>query len=226
MYLKKALVFFGIFVLMVNCTSKPEPDVLASLNSNELTILDFFKENSKNVFLKQPEKSKKQSIQKWIDNKILLLEAEKSTLLENDNKLKKKLASYKKDIQIRQYLDRTILDSVVTNDFLQDLYKKSVIQVKASHILLGYNKVNKDVSRTKDEAEKLAKKIVTLLKNGAKFETLSKKYSDDKTSAETGDLGFFDWGKMVGPFQEAAFNMKPGDISNPIETKFGYRLQI
>ncbi len=224
MYFKRIFILLGIFVLLVNCTSKPEPDVLATLNSNELTILDFFKENAKNVFLKQPEKTKKQTIQQWIDNKVLLLEAEKSTLLEEDSKLKKQLESFKKDLQIRQYLDRTILDSVVTNDFLQDLYKKSVIQVKASHILLGYNKINKDVSRTKNEAKILAQKIVTLLKTGTNFETLAKKYSDDKGSAETGDLGFFDWGKMVGPFQEAAFNMKPGDISDPIETQFGFHV--
>ncbi len=91
-------------------------------------------------------------------------------------------------------------------------------QVEARHILLRTDEKNE-----KEVAEKIAqiKKEVTT-KN---FSALAKKYTEDPSGKENGGyLNWFGRGAMVPPFENAAFSMKPGTISEPIKTDFGYHI--
>ena len=93
--------------------------------------------------------------------------------------------------------------------------------VKAKHILIE--------PKTKDEAGKKAaeakiKEIQGKLLAGEKFSDLAKKYSDDASAKDGGDLGWFGRDIMVEPFEEAAFALKAGEVSPPVETRFGYHL--
>jgi len=84
-------------------------------------------------------------------------------------------------------------------------------EVEASHILV--------------EDEKKAKEVAKKLKDGGEFAKLAKEYSTDKSNAENGgELGFFTADKMVPEFSEAAFAMKPGEISDPVETSHGFHI--
>ena len=71
------------------------------------------------------------------------------------------------------------------------------------------------------EAE--AKEIQERLKKGEDFATVAKEKSKDP-SAEGGDLGFFGRGQMLKPFEDAAFQLKEGEISNPVQTQFGWHI--
>ncbi|RUP28991.1 MAG: peptidylprolyl isomerase [Curvibacter sp.] len=94
-------------------------------------------------------------------------------------------------------------------------------QVKASHILV---KFGDDPKAAKEKAEG----ILAELKGGANFAELAKAKSDDPGSAARGgDLGLFGRGKMVKPFEDAAFALKnPGDLSDIIESQFGYHVLV
>ena len=92
-------------------------------------------------------------------------------------------------------------------------------QVQASHILLKTE--GKDDAAVKKQAEDLLAKI----KGGADFAALAKKFSEDQGSgAQGGDLGAFERGKMVREFDEVAFSLKPGEISDLVKTQFGYHI--
>lgn len=97
-------------------------------------------------------------------------------------------------------------------------------QRRASHILIsfGVNATPQDKEAARKKAEDI---LAQVRKNPEKFEELAKKYSQDPGSAEKGgDLGMFSRGMMVKPFEEAVFSMKPGEISDLVESEFGYHI--
>ncbi len=101
--------------------------------------------------------------------------------------------------------------------------RERIPQIKASHILVNFNGPDGQV----DTAYARAKidTVMQKLKAGADFAELAKEYSDDPGSAKNGgDLGFFGRRMMVKEFDEAAFNLKPGEISDIVKTNFGYHI--
>ncbi len=91
---------------------------------------------------------------------------------------------------------------------------------RASHILIASEKIGKDKAKAK--AEEVLKE---LRKNPSAFADLAKKNSDDPGSAaKGGDLGFFGRGMMVKPFEEAVFRLKDGEISDMVESDFGFHI--
>ncbi|MDR3579737.1 MAG: peptidylprolyl isomerase [Oryzomonas sp.] len=95
-------------------------------------------------------------------------------------------------------------------------------QVRASHILIGVDaKAGPEAQKAaRDKAEKLRAELV----KGAAFATLAKENSTCPSSRQGGDLGFFGKGKMVPPFEQAAFALKPGELSPVVESQFGYHI--
>lgn len=85
-----------------------------------------------------------------------------------------------------------------------------VDEVTASHILV--------------KEESTAKEILAKLEAGEKFEDLAKEYGTDGTKDTGGSLGTFGRGQMVKEFEDAAFALQPGEISDPVKTEFGYHI--
>jgi len=79
-------------------------------------------------------------------------------------------------------------------------------------------------SRTKDDALTEIKGLKEQLGDGAEFAQLAKQHSDCASAEDGGELGVFSKGEMVPEFEEVAFTLSPGDISDVVETDFGYHL--
>jgi peptidyl-prolyl cis-trans isomerase D len=92
-------------------------------------------------------------------------------------------------------------------------------QIRASHILLKTE--GKDDAAVKARAEALLKQA----RSGADFAELAKKNSEDEgTAPNGGDLDFFGKGRMVAEFDQAAFALKPGEVSDLVKTQYGYHI--
>ena len=92
-------------------------------------------------------------------------------------------------------------------------------QVRASHILL--ETAGKDEAAVRAEAERLLKQV----KDGADFAALAKKHSADEASAaQGGDLDYFGRGRMVKEFDDVAFSLEPGTVSDLVKTQFGFHI--
>jgi peptidyl-prolyl cis-trans isomerase C len=77
----------------------------------------------------------------------------------------------------------------------------------------------------KNAARSKAADILKDVKTGKDFAALAKQHSQDPGSAQNGgDLGFFQQGQMVGPFNDAAFTLAPGSVSDLVETEFGFHI--
>lgn len=106
----------------------------------------------------------------------------------------------------------TITDEEMKDYFVEnkDSYGQEE-QVQASHILL--------------EDEETAKEMINKLQAGDDFVDLAKKYSiDDTSSASGGELGFFGKGEMVKEFEDAAYSLHVGEISEPVKSQYGYHI--
>ncbi|MDQ0162321.1 peptidylprolyl isomerase [Bacillus alveayuensis] len=98
----------------------------------------------------------------------------------------------------------------VTDQDIKDYYDSLEGKIRASHILV--------------EDEKKANEVKKKLDEGKSFEELAKEYSTDGSAANGGDLGWFGKGQMVKEFEEAAFKLKEGEISDPVKTDYGYHI--
>jgi len=114
------------------------------------------------------------------------------------------------DKDVKAYYDKT-----------PDFFKQPE-QVQARHILI---KVDPQADQTaRAEARKELENVQQKLHKGEDFAALAKEFSQCPSSADGGNLGSFKRGQMVKPFEEAAFALKPGEVSDIVETKFGYHL--
>lgn len=107
-----------------------------------------------------------------------------------------------------------IADVNVTEEQKKEYYEENKEQfgkqVEASHILV--------------EDEETANEVLEKIKAGEDFAELAKQYSMDGTAANGGELGYFTKEKMVEPFSEAAFSMNIGEISDIVETEYGFHI--
>ncbi|MDD5680388.1 MAG: peptidyl-prolyl cis-trans isomerase [Candidatus Omnitrophica bacterium] len=104
----------------------------------------------------------------------------------------------------------------ITDDQIKRYYDSHVKEfehgesVRARHILV--------------EDANLAADILKKIKGGRDFIQTAKEFSADATKENGGDLGYFEKGKMIPEFEEAAFALKPGEVSNIVKTQFGYHI--
>lgn len=97
--------------------------------------------------------------------------------------------------------------------------------VRASHILVTYSGSQRSTAkRTKDEALERIQMIAAEHVNGIDFAELAGEYSECPSAQDGGDLGEFGRGDMVPEFDEAVFDLEVGDVSEVVETAFGFHL--
>jgi len=135
----------------------------------------------------------------------------------------------RRGITIQRFLDKKTLGKVeVTEEEIKAYYDshtnffKKPGQVRASHILIkvepGANE--KDKAKAREKIEKIRQRLV----KGEDFGALAREFSQCPSSAKGGDLNYFGRRQMAKPFEDAAFALKVGELSDVVETRFGYHL--
>ena len=119
----------------------------------------------------------------------------------------------------------------ISEDEMKKYYEENkddfyVDTVTASHILIKTidDDGNELSDEKKKEAKKTAEEALKKVKAGEDFATIAKEYSEDTSASSGGELGTFGRGQMVTAFEDAAFGMKVGEISDIVETEYGYHI--
>ena len=95
-------------------------------------------------------------------------------------------------------------------------------RVRARHILFIAERSTSETNRKAKLQQ--AKKVLNEIRKGKDFAELAMEYSEDVSASDGGDVGFVVRGKMVREFEEAVFDLKPGQISDIVETEYGYHI--
>jgi len=133
------------------------------------------------------------------------------------------------NLQIKKVVDVQNPDKKTPSDKeIEDYYtaNKKMFEVPetvhARHVLIKSDE--KDDQKTKDAKKAKAEDLQKKITGGAEFETVAKESSDCPSKAKGGDLGTFQRGQMVKPFEDAAFSQKVKAIGPVLETQFGYHI--
>ncbi|HEM49013.1 MAG TPA: hypothetical protein ENO27_02265, partial [Caldithrix sp.] len=176
-------------------------------------------------YAKVDSAAKMDLLNKLIDNKRRIAAAYDMGIDEDEN-LQEMVNSRKDQAIFNKYIENMVVDSVIDLTKVNEYLERIKFEIKASHVLLKFGDKNgTPAGRSKEDAEKLAISLVERIRNGESINSLAQEFSDDPSAKQNnGDLGYFTWGRMVDEFQEAAFNLAPGEVSDPVLTSYGYHV--
>jgi peptidyl-prolyl cis-trans isomerase C len=201
---------------LVALPAAAEDVVVARVNGNDIkqSDLDFAAtEVGSRLATYTPADRRKILLQYVIENE-LMAEAGQKDSLDKGPTFPDRVKYHERRALRDAFFDADIANAV-TEDAAKKIYDEKITQIKpeqeihARHILVD------------TEAE--AKEIEERLKKGEDFATLAKEKSKDANS-EGGDLGFFTRGTMLKQFEDAAFALEVGQISDPVQTQFGWHI--
>lgn len=233
--MRNALWKYAVMMILLTGGSLPAAaaeQILLESNRVKITSLDFEAEVERIPAEYRAEVlTSKARIRKLLENLLIhktLAEQARKAGIDGEPLMKKRLELDADKLLSQVQMERSVASLKLPNfeARARDLYKINAEQytlpekVRVSHILVD----NK--SRTDEEALKRALEVRAKALEGKPFDALAQEYSDDPSVKENkGDLGFFEAGRMVKPFSDAAFAMSvPGKISEPVKTNFGYHI--
>ena len=224
--MKRYLVLFCIPLLVAGCDAvTAHTDVVARVGEHELTVNETVEMLAPNAQIPPRGEVIRSVVDLWIDYTLLAeLGAEDSTYAQLD--VEPLLRPYIQQQTFAQLRDQVMTtDTVIGDEELRTLYETEApgVRVKARHVLLTFPEPATEEQR--DSVMALAEEIQERAAAGEDFDALAQEYSDDQgTAQQGGDLGFFERGSMVAPFENAAFALDVGEVSGVVETPFGLHI--
>ncbi|MGI9182567.1 MAG: peptidylprolyl isomerase [Longimicrobiaceae bacterium] len=200
-------------------------DVVARAAGHELKVEEAARMLSANPEIPADPQVVQQLASVWVDYTLLATAIAEDTALAGIN-LEAFIQPAREQMVVMKLRERVIRpDTALTEEALQQRWASEGpgAEIRARHILL---RVPGDATPAqRDSVQRLAEELRQRAAAGEDFAALAGQYSQDPGSAARGgDLGFFGRGRMVAPFEEAAFNMQPGEVSPVIESPFGLHI--
>jgi peptidyl-prolyl cis-trans isomerase C len=206
----------GIATLLTG-TALAGPKVLATVNGIEITERDIEIARAEigEQIANMPVDERRRNLLLYVIENELLAEAAKKEKVAEDDAAKEVMEYYRRRALHDLYYDRKIRQAV-SEDAAKKTYDEQVKkieskpEVSARHILV--------------KTEEDALDIIERLNRGSDFAELAKEKSTGPSGAQGGDLGYFSKGQMVPEFDKVVFELKKGDISEPVKTQFGWHV--
>jgi len=212
----RTLLLVAAFMACVPFTASADDVVVAKINGVDIkqSDLDFAASEVGAQLANFPPEDRRRMLLQFVMENELMAEAAVQAGLESGQSFEDRLKYHKRRALRDAYFDKSVRNAVPDEE-AKKIYDAKVAGMKpeeeihARHILVA------------TEAE--AKEVKERLLKGEDFATVAKEKSKDP-SAEGGDLGFFGRGQMLKPFEDAAFALKEGELSDPVQTQFGWHI--
>ncbi|OGP98370.1 MAG: hypothetical protein A2026_00390 [Deltaproteobacteria bacterium RBG_19FT_COMBO_46_12] len=226
-FLLRVLCCLLLLLSVTACKQKEEArkaaggPVVAKINDKEITLSEFTERIKEYPALAHGGEMTEETQKGFLDNLIvreLIFQEALRLGIDKDKETIDFIEEMKKRVIVDKFFKKEVDQKTqVSKEEIKKFFdenpeeSKSPDEVRASHILL----------KTREEADMVLKKV----KQGAKFEDLAKKFSMDPGSKDSGgDLGFFSQGMMVPEFDAVAFKLKVGDVSDIVQSRFGFHI--
>lgn len=228
--------FFLAIILLLSLlnTSYGEDDIVARIGEKKITMADLnrmirYYDTEKQMLLEQ-QPQRKATILRRIVQGIVLSQIARNQGFDKRDDIKEQIELLVNDFLATQYLQKEVIDKIEVTDKDIELYWKAHPEefktpemVRARHILIKVDKSALDMK--KEEARKRAEDLLNKIKNGEDFEKIANEFSEDPGSnTKGGDLGFFQRGSMVPEFESVAFSLNQGEVSDIVETIYGFHI--
>ncbi|RKX29595.1 MAG: hypothetical protein DRP47_01315 [Candidatus Zixiibacteriota bacterium] len=211
-YLFGLIALGGIMFSLLGCGTGDK--VVAVVDNYEITVDEFdqfFSEGYTFPTAENEFEKRKEALDTLIVTRLLIQGAYEKGI-DGLEDLARVILANKDKLLVSILAQRKVTDkSKPSKAEMMSFWEKLEYKNRASHILVD----------NIDTAQMLLERI----ENGDNFEKLANEYSiDPSVSKNNGDLGYFTWGDMVEPFQEAVWAMEPGQVSPPVKTQYGYHI--
>lgn len=191
--------------------------VLMNINGKDITKQEFEYIYHKNNRQQVDNKGLDEYMPLFVNYKLKVDAAEQAGI-DTTSAFIKELDGYRKELAKPYLTDRATDDCL-----LQEAYNNFAKNVEISHILISAGQLANDSMRVAALAK--AQEVAARAKAGEDFAALAQIYSEDPGSQSRGGyLGYIKGGRLIYPFEKVAFAMNPGEISDPVETRFGYHI--
>jgi peptidyl-prolyl cis-trans isomerase C len=205
---------------MVSTSAFAQEKVVAKVNGKVITEADLKLADSEigNELGNLPEATKRRVLIEFLIENQLFADAAEGKKLGSGKAYDERLQYWKRRALRDTYFDTSIKDGVGEAE-ARKLYDAQVAQIKPEEEVKARHILVKSEEKAKEIAAKVAGNDDKLFAEQAKANS-----EDPGTKDEGGDLGFFGRGQMVPQFEEAAFKLKKGEISAPIQSQFGWHI--
>ncbi len=211
---KLSLSIIMLFLTVFSFAQKQSDDVLFTVDVDPIKTSEFIRVYNKNLDLVKDESQKDVDayLKLFINYQLKIKEARRLGLDTIPTYLRE-FESYKKQLS-----QNFLTDTKVTDALIDEAYRRSIQDIKASHILIRLDENEKDTLQVYNQLLDLRERVK---KDG--FEKV-KSENHNGTTVFAEELGYFSTFKMVYEFENAAYNTQIGDISKPFRTRFGYHI--
>jgi peptidyl-prolyl cis-trans isomerase SurA len=215
--------FCGVLIALQGCSPKANDAVVASIGEKSITLSDYEKMYVKSNSSGEPaanstQEEREKFLALMINFRLKLADAYRQGL-EKSPEIIGELDQYKGSLAASFLTEHN-----VTRPGLQKLYERRKTEIRASHILLTVPTGAKPEDTLAVYAK--AADLIARVTSGADFEALALEHSQDPSVKQNkGDLYYFTGGQMAPAFEEAAYALKPGEISSvPVRTQYGLHI--
>ncbi len=231
----KTLTFIALATLLTASVLQAQgQEILAKIGNQKITVADlnriigYYDQEQRKVVEKNPQL--KETILWQIIQSTVIAKIAKEKGFDKKADIKGQQELLLNNFLATQYMQREIIEKVTINEAKTRAYYKdhsdafkTPESIRARHIL-----IKTESSASEEDKKKIkikAEEVLQKLKKGEDFAKLAAEVSDDPgTKAKGGDLDFFPKGTMIPAFEEAAFALKPGEISALVQTEYGYHI--
>ena len=230
MYQIRSITILMLLVSIIAGCSKKHPSdmgpTVAKIGNEYIYLYDIISPEDSVTFFQRGLGFRKKKITSYVMREMYIRKGYNKGFHKNESVIEK-MDAHIKNVMVSIVYRGEILDRFAGEKNRRELYENLKKQVSGRHILIAYQGSSApppEITRSKTDALLLITEIRANINSKEDFITYADSLSEDPTSVDGGDLGFFEWGQMEDSFQDVAFSLPINTLSKTVESSYGYHL--